>query len=89
MTASPPGAGDEGIEGLRERVRAVLEAASEERYQLLREWEQQAAKWKREGDMYGWNFHMGMAAGANWCDIIYNRVRRVLDAAPSAHEPVR
>lgn len=72
-TASP-------IVAVLERIKKTLEAASEERYQELHDWERLAAKWKAEGDMYGWNFHQGMAAGANWCDIFYRRIGRELDA---------
>lgn len=59
-------------------IERALEAASEERYQELKNWEREAWKWKAEGDMYGWNFHTGMAAGANWCDIFYRRIGRVI-----------
>lgn len=61
-----------------DKIEASLEAASEERYQELKVWEKEAWKWKAEGDGYGWNFHTGMAAGANWCDIFYRRIGRTI-----------
>jgi len=63
-----------------EEILSTLNSASEERYQCLNEWEQAAEKWKREGDMYGWNFHQGMAAGANWTDLLYQRIARAINA---------
>jgi hypothetical protein len=64
--------------------RAALERASDERYEFLKQREVEATYWKSEGDLYGWNFHQGMAAGANWCDIFYRRIVRTLDAAALA-----
>jgi hypothetical protein len=68
------------------RVPAVLDAihalwkeADEERWQEQKDWERQAEKWKAEGDMYGWNFHQGMGAGANWCSLFFDRIRRKVD----------
>lgn len=72
------------LEAQLAKVRSVLEAASEERYQCLEEWRQQAERWKKEGDMYGWNFHMGMSAGANWVDIFYRRITRALEIERAA-----
>ena len=63
-----------------DRIEAALASASEERYQLLNEWRSDAEKWKVEGDMYGWNFHQGMAGGANWTDILYRRIGREIEA---------
>ena len=62
-----------------DRVEKSLNAASEERYRELKDWEAEARKWQAEGDMYGWNFHQGMAAGANWCDILYRRIGREVE----------
>ena len=61
-----------------DEVEKLLKECSEERLNLLREWEAEAERWKKEGDMYGWNFFQGMAGGANWCDIIYKRALRKL-----------
>jgi len=62
-----------------DRLARLLDACSEERYQELKSWEAQARRWESEGDMYGWNFHQGMAAGANWCDIIYRQLGREIE----------
>lgn len=72
-----------------EQIEQSLKSASEEHYQDLKEWEAKAGKWKDEGDMYGWNFFQGMAAGANWCDILYQRIGRgvaVIRAGEGKHE---
>lgn len=53
-----------------------IKEASERRYRVLKECEAEAHKWKAEGDMYGWNYHMGRAGGCNESDIIYYRVQR-------------
>jgi len=76
------------VEAALARIMRALEAASEERYQELKNWEREAAKWKAEGDMYGWNFHQGMAAGANWCDIFYQRIGREIDAIRNERDAV-
>jgi len=67
-------------EALKEWTKVLqgIASASEERYQFLEECRREAEKWKAEGDMYGWNFHMGMAGGANWTDLFYQRVIRAL-----------
>jgi hypothetical protein len=39
----------------------------------------EAAKWKAEGDMYGYNFHIGAASGMTSASIIFSRVRRFLE----------
>lgn len=70
---------DELIAKLKPLVVALKEA-SEERYRNLREWDAEAEKWKAEGDFYGVNFHQGMAAGANYCDLLYQRVIRAIEA---------
>lgn len=56
--------------------RVVKNVASEERYQLLEECRQKSETFKRDGDMYGWNFLQGMSAGANWADLYYHKVVR-------------
>lgn len=77
LDAQPQG-GPRG-DGL-DRIEKAVADASEERYQSLREWRQLAEQWKSEGDMSGWNFHQGMAAGANWVDIYYRRITREIEA---------
>lgn len=63
-----------------DRLMAVFNEASDERYENLKEWENLGRRWQSEGDGYGYNFHQGMAAGANWCDIYYRRVGREIEA---------
>ena len=70
----------EALAGALERIKKSLESASEERLQELKKWERESERWRAEGDMYGWNFHQGMTAGANWCDILYRRVDREIAA---------
>jgi hypothetical protein len=70
-----------------EQAHAKMKEASEERYSFLRECEAESERWKAEDDMYGWNFHQGMAGGANWCDLFYGRVMRAFDAALAAKVP--
>lgn len=62
-----------------ERIAVALTEASEERYQEMQVWSQLAERWKRDGDLYGWNFHKGMEAGANWTDILYHRATRAIE----------
>ena len=69
-----------------EDLKNVFAVSSEERFNELRKFEAESTKWKAEGDMYGWNFHQGMAAGANLVDIIYQRVNRAIAAALRGRE---
>jgi hypothetical protein len=68
----------------RASVKEAVESANEERLKHQDECEREAEKWKSEGDMYGWNFHMGRAAGMNYMDILWDRVKC---AALRASEP--
>jgi hypothetical protein len=62
----------------------LFQECFEERYQDMEKAHVEARKWKARGDMYGWNFHEGMAAGMNWADIIYNRLDRTIKDARAA-----
>ena len=62
-------------------LKVLFEKCSEERYQELMLAQKEAAKWKSEGDMYGWNYHQGKAGGMNEADIIYCRLKKAIDAA--------
>lgn len=62
-------------------IKAALKTADEERMQELDRCDKEAARWEREGDMYGWNFHTGMHAGMNSIMHCYYRVRRAVEAA--------
>ena len=46
----------------------------DERMNVLEDTRNEAEKWKAEGDMYGWNFHMGIASGTIEASFIYGRV---------------
>lgn len=65
------------LEALK-KVELEHDEAVEERYQFLEDCRHEAEKWKKEGDMYGYNFHQGMAGGANQADLYYARVGRIL-----------
>lgn len=62
-----------------EELGAVAESINQERLKEQDDWEAQAAKCKKQKDMYGWNFFMGMAAGGNWIDIIYRKIFREIE----------
>lgn len=62
-----------------ERILARFKEADDERYTLLMECRERSEQMKREGDMYGCNFHQGMDAGVNWASLYYFRVRRELE----------
>jgi len=62
-----------------DRLAAVFKVATEERWRHLRECERESETWRAKGDMWGWNFHQGRAAGANWCDLMYQRVNREIE----------
>lgn len=69
---------DAAITALRGALQAHAQADNQ---RLIEHGEavQEAEKWKSEGDMYGWNFHMGRAGGMTTASIIFFRVQRVLE----------
>ena len=67
------------VRGFLERVLARFKEADDERYKNQMEWRAEAERWKREGDWYGNNFHLGMDSGANWTSLFFFRVRRELE----------
>lgn len=78
--AVPAGLEAEREERLLGEMLDAFKAADDERLAEVEERHQEAAKWKGEGDMYGWNFHEGVAAGMTTASIIFNRVRRTIEA---------
>jgi molecular chaperone DnaK (HSP70) len=68
------------VEQALQRVLTSLSSAADERFARLGEWRQESERWKADGDMYGWNFFQGMASGANWADILYQRIGREVTA---------
>lgn len=68
----------------QEILRGLLEdfkAIDAERLKETDEAHAEAAKWKAEGDMYGWNFHEGKAGGITIASIMFDRLRRKMEAA--------
>lgn len=50
-----------------------------ERLKEVYERDEEADRWKSEGDMYGWNFHKGAASGCTSASIIFFRVKREIE----------
>ena len=74
----------------REAERAAMESmlrgllktfddADLERLAEVYERDEESERWKSEGDMYGWNFHKGAAAGCTSASIIFFRVKREIE----------
>jgi hypothetical protein len=82
-----PAAGWRDIADALDRIQKCLDSASDERYQELKEWEREARQHETDKDMYGWNFKMGMAAGANYTDIYYRRIGREIEAIRESLPP--
>jgi hypothetical protein len=59
----------------------LFKASDSERLEDVHEADTEAEKWKSEGDMYGWNFHKGMASGMTQASIVFYRVFRRLKQA--------
>jgi len=56
----------------------LFKEADEERLQGTHDAQAEAVRWKADDDMYGWNFHMGMASGMTQASIFFYRVWRHL-----------
>lgn len=69
----------EDAEALLARALETFKLADKERLQAVHDANDEAEKWKSEGDMYGWNFHVGKAGGMTEASIIFYRVRRLLE----------
>lgn len=67
--------------GVIQQALELCKEADNERLSGQEEAHRESAKWKAEGDMYGWNFHEGKAGGMNEASIIFYRVRRFIEAA--------
>ena len=57
----------------------IFDAADNERLKEVHEHDAKAEKWQSEGDMYGWNFHKGIASGCTAASIIFFRVKRAIE----------
>lgn len=69
----------DGLSDILQQAIEIFKSADQERHDELMEYRDEAEEWKREGDMYGWNFHQGRAAGCNAASIIFFRVLRFLE----------
>lgn len=72
---------------LREQLNKVLaltEECSQRRDAELEDAHAEAAKWKAEGDMYGWNFHEGRAGGMVQTDLLCFKIRRLIQEVAKA-----
>ena len=81
---------EEQVRLLREALETALtkfNEADDERLQETEERYAEAVKWKVEGDMYGWNFHQGVAGGCTTTSIVFHRVKRCIEAALAATAP--
>lgn len=63
------------------RAIEVFRLADAERLAETQKSHAEAAKWESEGDMYGWNFHEGVASGTTSASIVFYRVLRLLEAS--------
>lgn len=61
---------------LREAISQTWKECDDARMSEVEDARKEADHWKAEGDMYGWNFHQGRAAGMITASIIYHRIER-------------
>lgn len=62
-----------------DKIERKLKEAEAEYFKCLNEWEENAKAHRLQSDMYGWNFAMGMRAGACYVNIYYYRVSNLFD----------
>lgn len=62
----------------------AFKSADEQRLLETEQAHAEAARWKAEGDMYGWNFHEGRASGTIAASIIFHRVKRLIESRLAA-----
>lgn len=63
---------------LREAISQTWKECDDARMSEVEDARKEADHWKAEGDMYGWNFHQGRAAGMVSASIIYHRIERAV-----------
>jgi hypothetical protein len=61
------------------KLMEIWKECDEERLDLVNKSRNESEKWRSEGDMYGWNFHQGVASGMVQASIVFDRIRRFLD----------
>jgi hypothetical protein len=66
------------LAAVRTLVDAEWKKAEEERLKETDEHHAEAAKWKAEDDMYGWNFYEGVSSGTIGVSFIYHRMVRAI-----------
>lgn len=59
------------------KMEEKFKEADEERLKLTHAAMDESEKWKKEKDMYGWNYHQGRAVGTIDANLIYARVWRL------------
>jgi len=57
-----------------DQIDKLWKQCEEERMLVMQKARDEAEKWKAEGDMYGWNFHQGIASGTIAASFIYGRI---------------
>lgn len=63
----------------RARIIGLLEAADAERLTETLAARDEVEKWRKDGDDYGWNFHVGRSSGTVAASFPFVRVRRRLE----------
>lgn len=67
----------EEAEALLASVHAAWHEADRQRLSETHKCCEEAERWRIEhDDMFGWNFHRGVASGTVWASLYYDRVRR-------------
>jgi hypothetical protein len=68
-----------GLVGILENLLREFKAADMERLSETYAAQDEAEKWKKEGDDYGWNFHMGRSSGITEASFYFHSVRRRIE----------
>ena len=63
---------------LQEKIDALWKECEAERMEVMNRARDEAKRWESEQDMYGWNFHQGLASGTIEASFIYGRIFRAL-----------
>ncbi len=61
-------------------LQRLWDQCEQDRLNKTHEFRDEAERWKKEGDMYGWNFHQGKSSGTVEASFIYNRMEKALPA---------
>lgn len=63
---------------LKEKIDALWKQCESERMMVMKRARDEAKRSESEEDMYGWNFHQGVASGTIEASFIYGRVFKAL-----------